>query len=175
MHWQGHNCPVGWQGQFIWGTSNILQSYLKVLFLMTVGSVMLFLIRRFQQQYQCAQSISIVHWCHKRTLSHRWYISLLAGVHKRCSCYSTREALIFLNEVTISEERCGVCFRPTEEVQHTNHSWRVLLSAHSQGDHAWLYYLTQYDHRRWEGQRLRWELSDYHFRRCSTCHLRGID
>jgi hypothetical protein len=37
MYWQWHNCLVGWQSQFIQGTSNILQSFLKQLFLMTVG------------------------------------------------------------------------------------------------------------------------------------------
>jgi hypothetical protein len=37
-----HNCPVGCQCQFTWGTSNILQSSLKLLLLMTIGSGMLF-------------------------------------------------------------------------------------------------------------------------------------
>jgi hypothetical protein len=44
MHWQWHNYPVGWQGQFTRGASNILQSSLKLLFLMTVGSDMLFFV-----------------------------------------------------------------------------------------------------------------------------------
>jgi hypothetical protein len=43
MHWQWHNRPVGWQGQFTRGTSNTVQSSLKLLRLMTVGSGMLFL------------------------------------------------------------------------------------------------------------------------------------
>jgi hypothetical protein len=43
MHWQWHNCPMGWQDQFTRGTSNILQSSLKLLLLMTVGSDILFL------------------------------------------------------------------------------------------------------------------------------------
>jgi hypothetical protein len=42
MHWQWHNCPVGWQSQFTQETSNILQSSLKLLILMTVGSVIFF-------------------------------------------------------------------------------------------------------------------------------------
>jgi hypothetical protein len=44
MHWQWHNCPVCWQDQFTRGTSNILQSYLKLLLLMTLGSDIFFLV-----------------------------------------------------------------------------------------------------------------------------------
>jgi hypothetical protein len=43
IHWKWHNCPIGWQGQFIRGTSNILQSSLKLLLLMIVVSGILFL------------------------------------------------------------------------------------------------------------------------------------
>jgi hypothetical protein len=42
IHWRWHNCPVGWQGQFTRDTSNILQSFFKLLLLMTVRSSMLF-------------------------------------------------------------------------------------------------------------------------------------
>jgi hypothetical protein len=44
IHRQWHAFPVGWHDQFTWGTSNILQSSLKLLFLMTVGSSMLVLV-----------------------------------------------------------------------------------------------------------------------------------
>jgi hypothetical protein len=47
MHWQWHNCPVGWQGQFTQGASNILQSSLKLLLLMTVDLTSFFWSRRF--------------------------------------------------------------------------------------------------------------------------------
>jgi hypothetical protein len=51
-------------------------------------------------------------------LSRRWYISLLIGIRERCLYSSIREASILLNEASISEERCKVCFRSTEkEVQ----------------------------------------------------------
>jgi hypothetical protein len=55
-------------------------------------------------------------------LSHRWYISLLTGVHEGCAYSSIREASILLNEAINIEERYRLCFRPTEEeVQHTSH------------------------------------------------------
>jgi hypothetical protein len=61
----------------------------------------------------------------------------LSSIRERCPCSSTRKTSILLNEVSIDEERYGVCFRPTEEeVQHTNHPWPVLLLAHSRFDHA---------------------------------------
>jgi hypothetical protein len=44
MHWQWHNCSVGWQSQFIRETLNIVQLSLKLLLLMTIGSGMLFLV-----------------------------------------------------------------------------------------------------------------------------------
>jgi hypothetical protein len=47
MHWRWHNCPVGWQSQFIQGTSNIIQSFLKMLLLMIVRSDMFFWSRQF--------------------------------------------------------------------------------------------------------------------------------
>jgi hypothetical protein len=74
---------------------------------------------------------------------------MVTGVYKMCSFFLTREVSIFLNEAIISEEQCGMCFRPTEEeeVQHISYRWPILLSAHSQFDHACLHYLTQHDHR----------------------------
>jgi hypothetical protein len=55
-------------------------------------------------------------------LSHRWYISLLLGVHEGCASSSTREALILLSEAINVEERFEVCFWSTEEeIKHTSH------------------------------------------------------
>jgi hypothetical protein len=42
IRWQWHNCPIGWQSQFTRGALNILQSFLKLLFLMIVRSGMHF-------------------------------------------------------------------------------------------------------------------------------------
>jgi hypothetical protein len=50
----------------------------------------------------------------------------MIDVYKMCSFFLTREVSIFLTEAIISEERCGMCFRPTEEeVQHISYRWPI--------------------------------------------------
>jgi hypothetical protein len=39
----------------------------------------------------------------------------MTGVYEMCVCSSTREASIILNEVSIGEEGCEVCFQPIEK------------------------------------------------------------
>jgi hypothetical protein len=61
MHWQWHTCLVGWHGQFTHGTSNIIQSFLKLLLLMTVEFDILFFSCRIEQRHQCAELV-VIHY-----------------------------------------------------------------------------------------------------------------
>jgi hypothetical protein len=165
MHWQWHNCLVGWQGQFTQGDIKhptiileVVASHDRWIWHVFLESPILTTTSMCLICLHCSlmSKENTLLKCHSllMVMSITWdTISLMVYIppgqcYERCACSSTREASILLNKASIGEKRCGVCIWPTkEEVQHTSYPWLVLLSAHSRVDHACLHYLVQHDHR----------------------------